>query len=313
MEDEINSFLELESYYSRDNGMVGHPLPLEKFHSSPRVRYLKSFSSEECEYSIITPVYNQRKIPRRNIENYLQNTSSSFEIIVIMDACDDGSVGEILSFFESFSPPENLTRVVIIENEFPLFETCCDNIGFRLGNGKYFIEIQIDINILEKGYNLKMKECFSLFPDLIGVSGRGGHSFYSEKENCIGKLGDDMFRPLSDKIKRDTLYICESVIRGPLMLDASKIREMGYLDEANFFLGNDDHDLFARAYSQKKWRCGYLPIEFESPSEDGSTRKKRNELNQTIFKLRKARGGGGWLAYFKTIYEPRGVLSYKIF
>ena len=35
-----------------------------------------------------------------------------------------------------------------------------------------------------------------------------------------------------------------------------------YLDEVNYFLETSDHDLFARAYVERGWICGYVPIDF---------------------------------------------------
>jgi hypothetical protein len=61
---------------------------------------------------------------------------------------------------------------------------------------------------------------------------------------------------------------------------------MNYLDEVNYFLDNSDHDLFARAYVKKAWICGYAPIDFLSPLENGTTRKPRDTLNQKYYNLK---------------------------
>ena len=45
------------------------------------------------------------------------------------------------------------------------------------------------------------------------------------------------------------------------------------MDEENYFLDNSDHDLMARAFLEKKYICGYVPIDFNAPLCDGSTRK----------------------------------------
>ena len=61
---------------------------------------------------------------------------------------------------------------------------------------------------------------------------------------------------------------------------------MGYLDEYNFVLGDDDHDIMMRAKYQKNWICGYVPIEFYSPLEYGSTRKEMNKINKEFLNKR---------------------------
>ncbi len=48
------------------------------------------------------------------------------------------------------------------------------------------------------------------------------------------------------------------------------------MDEENYFLDDSDHDLMARAYLEKKYICGYVPIDFKAPLCDGSTRNKIN-------------------------------------
>jgi len=44
------------------------------------------------------------------------------------------------------------------------------------------------------------------------------------------------------------------------------------LDEENYFLDDSDHDLMARAFLEKGYLCGYVPIEFSAPLYVGSTR-----------------------------------------
>jgi len=44
-----------------------------------------------------------------------------------------------------------------------------------------------------------------------------------------------------------------------------------------------DHDLFARAYVEHNWICGYVPIDFLALLENGTTRKKRDKLNQEYY------------------------------
>jgi len=78
-------------------------------------------------------------------------------------------------------------------------------------------------------------------------------------------------------------YIGETCNRGPLLFDKEKLKTLKYLDEVNFFLENDEHDLFARAYVEHGWLCGYVPIDFISLIENGTTRKKRDALNQEYY------------------------------
>jgi hypothetical protein len=53
------------------------------------------------------------------------------------------------------------------------------------------------------------------------------------------------------------------------------VEALGYLDEQQFVLEYDEHDLFYRAWTQKGWRTAFFPIEVYSPLAWGSTRKAR--------------------------------------
>ncbi len=79
------------------------------------------------------------------------------------------------------------------------------------------------------------------------------------------------------------------------MFDKEKLSELGYLDEQNFVLGDDDHDIMLRAKYQKNWICGYVPIEVYSLLSDGSTRKSMKKNNSDYLIKRKQRSDGGFM------------------
>ena len=59
---------------------------------------------------------------------------------------------------------------------------------------------------------------------------------------------------------------------------------MNFLDEENYFIDDSDHDLMARAYLEKNYICGYVPIDFHAPLNSGSTRNTNiyNYCNEYI-------------------------------
>ena len=79
------------------------------------------------------------------------------------------------------------------------------------------------------------------------------------------------------------------------------LEQLNYLDDFNFPLENSDHDLFARAWHFHKWICGYVPIEFDSPLEHGSTRKPRDKLNTEVLKNKLNQSNGGFLKQYLEI------------
>lgn len=155
----------------------------------------------------------------------------------------------------------------------------------------------------ETGYNLLLRRPFEVLNNVIGVSGRCCHGLLNN--TGIGRHGINVEKPYDSLLSNKVFYVNETCNRGPLLLDRIKVKSLGYLDEQNFYLDNSDHDLFARAWTQKTWICGYVPIHFDSPLSDGSTRKPRDPLNQTFYTERKARSNGGFLHDYIKSSNPR--------
>jgi len=78
----------------------------------------------------------------------------------------------------------------------------------------------------------------------------------------------------SEEEKR-TIWVGETIMRGPLIIDRAKYVEVP-LSVGKFFQGYDDHDLCLRAFLKMRYRCGFVPVEFSSPLTDGTTRKSRS-------------------------------------
>ena len=253
------------------------------------IKIIKNINVNDCEelvFSIIVPVYNQGDIIVKNITSVLEKTTQkNYELIIIIDCCSDNTEINICNLFKNIDLKlyDLLCNVLILKSVVPLFETAADNLGFFCSRGKYCLEIQADMEMTDYGYNMKLLKPFLLNNNIIGISGRCCHDFVCSKG--IGKLGTDLTKKLKElpHIDINAYYIGETCNRGPLLLDKNKLKEMKFLDEVNYFLDNSDHDLFARSYVERSWICGYVPIDFNSPLENGSTRKSRDNLNKTYY------------------------------
>lgn len=239
---------------------------------------LFSYNNGNIVYSVVVPVYNQENIIIENIKSIIHNTLGNFEIIIILDYCFDNTEQNIFTFLDNYkNEKESLVQIkVFINKEKPLFETKCDNIGFKNSEGKYCLEIQADMKMTEYGYNIHLTKPFLVLNNVIAVSGRCCHKLYDHSKG-VGKMGMNIERTLDElKIDKNKFYVYETCNRGPLLLDKEKLKEMDFLDEEEYFLDDSDHDLMARAYLQKKYICGYVPIDFFSPVYLGSTRNTNN-------------------------------------
>ena len=279
------------------------------------------YNSGTIIYSVVIPIYNQEDIILDNLQSIIKNTLDNFEIILILDFCFDDTEKNIIEFLENYhSETSNFIQITIFKNEEkPLFETKCDNIGFKHSAGIYCIEIQADMKMIEMGYNLHLVKPFNLYDNIIAVSGRCAHNLY--EHTGVGKLGNDIEKSISElNVDKNKFYIYETCNRGPLMLDRKKLEELNYLDEENYFLDDSDHDLMARAYIEKKYICGYVPIDFDAPLHLGSTRNVKmydnsqkyiinnNELN--ILRIKKNNTLG--INKYKSIWQPRIPIVYDI-
>ena len=151
-----------------------------------------------------------------------------------------------------------------------------------MSRGKYCLEIQADMEMIEYNYNLHLTKPFKLFDNILAVSGRCAHNLIDEKIG-IGKLGLSVKNSVSElNIDRNKFYTYETCNRGPLLFDRKKLKRLNYLDELNYYLDNSDHDIMIRGYLKYGYICGYVPIDFNSPLVDGSTRKPIMDYNNNV-------------------------------
>lgn len=296
----INDFL--KDYYV-NSGLSGSPVPIkEQLEGTIKCCLCLDYADlplEAVAYSVVMPVHNQDSIIQRNLAALVECMRGSYEIIVILDSCSDNSRTIVLDYLQGLSGVNGLVRAIVIESDVPLFETVCDNIGFRLGVGKWLLEIQADMKMTEAGFNLRLTAPFLSYNNVIAVSGRCCHSL--DQTEIIGRGGHAIERPVSDLgLDKNLFYVHEVCNRGPLLLDKAKAASLGYLDEMNYFLDYSEIDMVLRAYELNGWICGYVPIDFEAPLSDGSTRKKRDALNEYIMNVRQQRCGDGFVSIVRT-------------
>ena len=261
------------------------------------------------KYSVIMPIHNQERIIAEVLDRVYKNTVGKYELILILDNCTDNTEQIVLE--KVLNTPKNLKRIQIFKYDQPVFETTCDNFGFKLAEGVYLVEVQADIFIYTYGYNKILTEPFRKYNDVISVSGRGIHGMFKINEG-YGKLGGDIDLPLRSGFDNyDTFYVGDTCIRGPWALEKEKAEKLDYLDEVNFVLGGDDHDINVRVFLKYGWVCGYVPIEIKSPLAEGSTRKQRDEINTNALEQRRRASNGGVLQKVyngEIAYTEKGVL-----
>lgn len=117
--------------------------------------------------------------------------------------------------------------------------------------------------ITQYGWNRDLIRPFLEYCDIITVSGRCGHTMIGYNYP-VGRCGSDIHY-LNDTLYNDTLndvIITGTNNRGPWAIHAHRLRILGYLDEVNYYLGQDDHDLNRRALLHYGWYAAYKYISF---------------------------------------------------
>jgi len=265
--------------------------PPKQWQAETELIYEKDFNPNHPIFTVVIPIHNQEDFLERQIQSVFIHTIGSYEIIVILDGCRDNSKDVLLEVLKTSPIPHQLSSITVFENQDGMFETSADNLGFTKARGEILVEIQADMEIRTTGYNLNLAAPLKIYSDLIAISGRCCHRINNNSLGYnLGKMGKLVEQPhqiLQHYENHNAVFLSHSINRGPLALDKQKVADLGYLDELHYCLGNDDHDLFLRAWDQKGWRTGFVPIEFHSPLERGSTRQKRPKNTQDALDQRR--------------------------
>lgn len=287
----------------------------------PRIDDRIVYSTRPAQYTAVLPVFNQQEILGRFAQAHFANAVAQHDVVVIFDCCTDESRATFLQAVREFKTAR-LSSLLMVSTPVPYFETACDNLGFMLADTPLIIEYQPDLMMATHAYDARLLSALS-DPRVFCASGRCGHSLRDAypasrrpwplawmrrlRARCdrIGLTGarlEKMGLQVDDT--RPIGYLCETVNRGPVAFRSRDLRALGLLDQANFFLGGDDHDLNLRAFLATGMLPAYVPIRVGSKLSDGSTRKPRDALNARIFKSLSERSDHSVLRRFEGFYRP---------
>lgn len=308
-------------------------------------------SAKTAEIGILIPVYNQDVNISRVLESLTLNVCYQSDLLIIDDCSTDDTVQEVIKYLKLNKTElvEKFNKILLIKNKKSYFETHCDYYGIEILRNRFVIEIQSDMIITEKFFDVKMVKALTAYQDVLAVSGRGTHQItpvmniyrkslgaeqsYSKSlmHHIINRIFYQVKRILRLVVRRKTLqivsneaieyfdihneltflrtgeagrlgdlinleqnkinlsankmYLGQTVMRGPLIIDSEKYFEVGGFNKDYFFQGFDDHELFLKAWLDKKYRVGYVPVGFSSPLSIGTGRKPRSLKSEISFFL----------------------------
>jgi len=278
--------------------------------------------------TIVMPVFNQAKIIENILTQLFNSIELPFDLIIINDASEDNTIERVYSFLKNTNCIK-IVKAILVDNYFPIYETACDNLGFKMARTEYILEFQSDIYINHKGFEKKMIDAIEQF-NLSSVSGRLVHHYsildgakawykYPLKkmqfslnliDEGIGLMDEKIYHNNQSNFPNNFIYIGETVARGPWLLKKSILEKVNYLDQENYFLGCDDHNFHYRVRKLFNLDCAYLPVNIFCNRLEGSTRKIREGTNAQIFNyLKQNKTGSDDFKYFMKFYKPFKIIS----
>jgi glycosyltransferase involved in cell wall biosynthesis len=272
-------------------------------------------------HAVVVSVHNAAHVLRRNLLALFEHTTGAWELIIVVDACSDGSLEEARAALrDALSSGEGgngtvilagvLTRARLVVQPSGVWETSSDNLGLRLAHpaAGVLLLVQADIRVAERGWNARLSLPTRLWSDVWAVSGRNAHNAATGRYETSGAaFNATQFHSMDEPVAGAELaaagrvfYIRDALNRGPVALRADALRALGFLNERDFHLGRDEHELMLRAYIQSGLKCGKYLVGFAMPARDGASRQKgrksrrsAHEWGYLVYRLARKRRGEG--------------------
>jgi len=238
-------------------------------------------------FAVVVSAHDAAHVLGRNVEALLKHTTGLWELIVVLDACRDGSEAAaraaLLRGLERAADVGGLVRARLVVQPDAIWETSSDNLGMQLADARteWLLLVQADIQVGERGWNARLALPGEVWRDVWAVSGRAAHNVacgrYEDTPGFNMTAGRDLEAlPSAEALQAaaKTFYIRDALNRGPVALRADVARGLGFFNERDFHLGRDEHELMLRAYVDKGLRCGYYDVGFAMPKGDGASRRK---------------------------------------
>ena len=307
-------------WYERFSGGSVRPYrPIDQYliEIKDTVDYMKEDTIDIID-SIILTVHNQEDIIKDVLEGIEKNTTGSYELILVIDGCTDGTEKVIVDYLDDSS----LSSKVKFKYADNVFETKANNIGLLEAIGKYVIIVQDDMIIRENGWNQRMRKPFDSFDDVFAVTARTAHNYVFNSDSPYLGMKEDIdtgwcniVEPCDEanrsNISRDVFAVRGTVNRGPLMINLEDLKKLNYLDESFCPQDMDDHDLMFRMHKELGKVCGCYWIDFDSEPSWGGTRKETGQPAPWLYKAQHKNSKIFHARYFDVLDKYRIVEDRK--
>lgn len=228
--------------------------------------------------SIILTVHNKDFLIDKVLEAIKKYTIGTYELIIVLDGCTDNSA----KIVEDFKNNNKNIKINIIETP-DVFEIKANNAGLLVSNSDIAILIQDDVIVNEEGWNDRLTKPFRTFDDVFAVTANCAHNweFNPNSKHILTNVNNnyewsDIINHIDhanrNTISRDTFGIRQCANRGPLALNYSDAKSLGFFDESFYPTYMDDHDLCFRMTEKYNKVVGCYWIDFISDLSWGGSR-----------------------------------------
>ena len=133
----------------------------------------------KVDHSIILTIHNKDWLIDKVIQNIYQNTTGTYELIIILDGCTDNSEEVV------YNNIKDDATVLYAAN---VFETTANNMGLRRASADKVIIVQDDMVITEQGWNERLQKPFDKFDDVFAVTARMSQKECLTQRTCKSLL-----------------------------------------------------------------------------------------------------------------------------
>ncbi len=240
--------------------------------------WFKNTNVDFPRFSIVVPVKNGQCIIKDCLYSILKNTSDPFELIIIINGCQDKTKDRILDLLYNlelkystnkiieetvdvkkkvhFADTSKIARgncccIIVMETKQYLSQKQYINVGLQLSSAPNIIEIQSDLIMEQEGYDIALEKPFLYYNDFMTISGCSAHG-----NNYTNLVGYDY---------ANICFVMSTISGGPVLFDRLKLEKLysnNNNDACDSEKENYHQELVLKSWKEYGYRSGYIYILF---------------------------------------------------